>query len=396
MKKQIPIYIISLSRTPERRLHIQRQLDALRLEYSFVDVDDIDKYQLESKTYRNQIAELLGIDESVLEDQYTAVIDYVKTQYKKEEYEQQKNDNLGQIAIILSHIKIYDLIIKNDIDAACILEDDATLLPTFPEVLQTANKLEWDILLLASQPTDLPLNLIRQKHIKRILIKDLIKHPKRIKHTYIIDKDLLFISSEKIDYRIKCLFEEYGFNPRLHPKQLETIGKVMQEYDARYSAITKKFMLDHRLSSSWIKHEYYMIYRILCSFLETYTSIQLGASCPKSSIEEYRRILYGTLGLYTSIQLGAFPQKSSLKLITDHHCIAEPKYKPLSTTAYLVKQSTVMKWKRRILAKDHLGIDEAPWELYKNERVKLRLITPPCVTATYNYLVYSARRGYTL
>ena len=136
MKNQIPIYIISLSRTPERKLHIQRQLDAFGLEYSFVDVDDIDKYELESKTYRAQIAKSLGIDESVLEDKYTAVLDYVKTQYKKEEYEQQKNANLGQIAIILSHIKIYDLIIKNDIDTACILEDDATLLPTFPEVLQ--------------------------------------------------------------------------------------------------------------------------------------------------------------------------------------------------------------------------------------------------------------------
>ena len=284
MKKQIPIYIISLSRTPERKLHIQRQLDAFGLEYSFVDVDDIDKYQLESKTYRDRIAKSLGIDESVLEDKYTAVLDYVKIRYEKEEYEKQeyekqKNANLGQIAIILSHIKIYDLIIKNDIDTACILEDDATLLPTFPEVLQTAAKLEWDILLLANQPSYFPIKLIRYKHIKRTRIRDLIQH-KRIKRTCIVDKDLLFVASRKRDRRIKRLLEEYGFHPRLYPKQSETIKKVIQEYDTRCLEIIKKFVPNH-LRPSWVKHEHYMKYIALRNILEVYTTFQLGALPPK-------------------------------------------------------------------------------------------------------------------
>ena len=59
--------------------------------------------------------------------------------------------------------------------------------------------------------------------------------------------------------------------------------------------------------------------------------------------------------------------------------------------AYLVKQSAAIKWKRKVLAKNSQAIDQVPWKLYKNEQVKLRLITPPCATATYNYLVYSAR-----
>ena len=348
MNPQIPIYIINLKRNPERRLFIQRQLDAFGLEYSFVNVDDIDKYELESKTYRTRIAQSLGIDESILEDKYTAAFDYVKARYKKAEYEKQKNNYLGQLASVLSHIKIYDLIIKNDIDTACILEDDATLLPTFPKVLQTAAKLEWDILLLASQPTDFPANLIQQK---------------RIKYIRVFDKDLLFFSSKKKDCRIKGLLEEYGFSPRLYPKQSEIFEKVLQEYDTKYSEIAETLMPANR-RLSWVKHEQYIKYRTL-----------------RRALKEY-----------TCIQFGGLPEKSSLDLITDHHYIAKPKHKPLSATAYLVKRSMAMKWKHKVLDKNHLAIDEVPWELYRNEQVKLRLISPPCATATYDYLIYSTRR----
>ena len=56
MATRVPIYIISLKHTPERGLHIQRQLDIFGLEYEFVDVDDIDKYELKSKACRVRIA----------------------------------------------------------------------------------------------------------------------------------------------------------------------------------------------------------------------------------------------------------------------------------------------------------------------------------------------------
>ena len=144
-----PIYVINLKRTPERKLHIQRQLDALGLGYEFVDVNDIDKYEMKSKAYRMRIARSLGIDKSLIENKYAAIVDHAKTEGDKN----WKNANLGQLAIILSHIKIYDLMVKNGIERACILEDDATLLPTFAEVLKMAPELEWDILLLASQPS---------------------------------------------------------------------------------------------------------------------------------------------------------------------------------------------------------------------------------------------------
>ena len=344
----IPIYIINLKRNPERKLFMQRQLDALGLKYSFVDVDVIDKYELESKTYRNRIARLLDIDETVLERKYNAVISKTKN-------EKEKNDYLGSIAAMLSHIQIYNSVIKNDIAAACILEDDATLLPTFPDILKASAELEWDILMLASQPFHFNRNLLLLNYIKRIRI---------------FNRDLLFISkrtenrnvAKKQEHRLERLLKEYGINTPI-PEQSEIFAKILKEYDAKYAEIIKTITPDNR-RLALVKHEQYITYRTL------------------------RRLIK----MYTSIQLGALPDKSSLELITKHHCIAKPRTEPLATTAYILKQSAAVKWKQQALAKNPLAIDEIPWQLYKNQQVKLRIITPPCATATYRYLEYSTRR----
>ena len=85
------------------------------------------------------------------------------------------------------------------------------------------------------------------------------------------------------------------------------------------------------------------------------------------------------------------PRESNPKLITEHHCIAEPRLEVLSTTAYLVRQSATAKWKQELLSKNSIAIDQIPWKLYKNGQVKLCIISPPCATATFNYLKYTAR-----
>ena len=347
------IYVINLKRNPERRLHIQRQPDAFGLSYEFVYVDDIDKHELKSQAHRMQIAQSLAIDESFLENKYAAIVNRTKTEQDKN----WENNNLGSLAIALSHIKIYDLMVKNSIDWACILEDDATLLPTFPEILRIAPRLEWDILLLASQPSDFFWTVIQKKFIQR---------------TRIFDKDILFFSHRKINnanspkqkaYRIERLLEEYGFNSYICSKQRERIEKILDEHDIKYEEIIKEIIPNKR-RLSLVKHEQYIRYRTLRQYLK----------------------------LYTSIQLGALSEKESLKSITENHCIAEPKHEPYSVTAYLVNQSTAMKWKRKVLASNTLAIDQIPWELYKNEQVKLRIVTLPCATATHNYLKYSVRR----
>ena len=260
---------------------------------------------------------------------------------------------MGGIACLLSHIQIYNSVIRNDIPIACILEDDATLLPTFPEILKTASKLEYDILMLASQPAanDFHNNLVGFNYTKNIRIFD--------KYSLFIRKKIKNCNAMR---RLKCLLEEYGINARLRPEQSKIFAKALQERSAKHAEIIKTIAPNNR-RLSMVKYEHYLTYKKLCDHIKTYTLIQLGA----------------------------LPDKSSLELITNHHCIAKPRTAPFTTTAYILKQSAAIKWKQKALAEDPLMIDETPWQLYKNEQVKLRIITPPCATATYHYLRYSSR-----
>ena len=354
-----PIYVINLKRNPERRLYMQRQLDAFGLEYDFVDVDDIDKYEMKSKTYRMRLAKSLGIEESLIENKYAAIIDHAKAPMNK----RWENDHLGSFAATLSHIRIYDLMVKNDIDWACILEDDATLVPTFPEVLKIVPKLEWDILLLASQPT----NISHSRYLaQRIPGKHFVFLRKFIEYLL----SLIFRinnsnSSKQRTYQIKHLLEDYGIDPHLYPRQLEYIVKILEENYIKCENMMKKIMLHNLLSFlisyGWYKDKYYK-------------------SCQNIVIQTY-------------IQFGALPEKSSLESINEYHRIAKPKYCPLSSTGYLVNQKAAMNWKRKALVPNILAIDQIPWELYENEQVKLRIVTLPCVHATYSYIKYSARRN---
>ena len=121
----IPIYIISLRRTPERRLHIQRQLDAYNLKYRVIEAVD---------AYNFQETELKVLD---IENPY-----------------QGNNTNrLSTLGCLLSHIKFYDQVIQNNHKIACILEDDAQLLPSFLDVLNSEKlqQKKWQILFLAHQ-----------------------------------------------------------------------------------------------------------------------------------------------------------------------------------------------------------------------------------------------------
>ncbi len=138
-----PIYVINLERTPERKLYIQRQLDALGLSCCFVNA--IDKYELHSKDYRREIARYLDIEEDIMEYKYKTLKD-------------------RGFPVMLSHIKAHHSMVENNIPAACILEDDSYLLTSFPEVLASAMKRPWDILKLSSYgktPNKIMVNLFK-------------------------------------------------------------------------------------------------------------------------------------------------------------------------------------------------------------------------------------------
>ena len=107
---------------------MQRQLDAFNLNYQFIDA--VDKHELYSEEYRAITANQAGISKPEIEDLY-------------------KNRVTRRLACQLSHLKVYNLMIKNKIPVICVLEDDGKLLPSFPKILAAAQKISWDILLLS-------------------------------------------------------------------------------------------------------------------------------------------------------------------------------------------------------------------------------------------------------
>ena len=123
-----PIYIINLKRTPERRLSMQRQLDAFNLNYQFVDA--IDKHELHSKEYRAAAAYQIGVDESTLEHLF-------------------ENQRRIVLTCKLSHLKVYNLMKKHRVPRACVLEDDGHLMPAFPKILAASQEAPWDIFMLS-------------------------------------------------------------------------------------------------------------------------------------------------------------------------------------------------------------------------------------------------------
>ncbi len=347
-----PIYIIHLKRNPERKLYIQRQLDAFGLDYRFVEVDVFDKYELESKAYRIRVARMLGIDEQALENKYATVVNDAKKHYPKMKYRE-----LASLAIGLSHIKVYNLMIENNHEMACILEDDVKLLPTFPEVLKTTLDLEWDILQFCHQPD------------WSVFYPFLIRYFRKVGFLTFPNFRLLF-SNDKVD---KQIIREYGFDNPRYSKPTEYIKKTMQLYRNRYKSIIKPPLLP--------------IIRTLPGAIRKFL-------IPKSDLPFINNLWGNRLLLEqnTIIELGVPPRESKPSLITKDHCIAEPRSGVLSTTAYLVRQSATAKWKQELLSENLLAVDQIPWELYQKGQVKLRIISPPCATATCNYLKYTMRR----
>ncbi len=126
-----PIYVISLKRNPERRLYMQRQLDALNLDYQFVDAIDI--YDLNSPQYQAKVFDLLGIDGYIAK------------------FSKRINEDIRKAACTFSHMKAHRLMMKHNHSAACVLEDDVEILPGFAEILRAAQEKSWDILMLASR-----------------------------------------------------------------------------------------------------------------------------------------------------------------------------------------------------------------------------------------------------
>ena len=346
---------------------MQRQLDAFGLDYRFVEVDFFDKYELESKAYRIRIARLLGIDEHSLESKYTAVVNSVKN------HPNAKYHELAALAIGLSHIKVYNLMIESNHEMACILEDDAKLLLTFPEVLETVPDLEWDILQFCHQPEG---SLFAPFFTRYFDI--FTSYYLRVGFFKFSNLRLLFPKNyDEIDRQI---IREYGFDNPKYSKLARYIKKTIGLHHNRYENIMR-FLTRPTIISIFIPG-------VIRKFLtpESYEALM------KKDWDRDRDTIQ-LLKLNTVIELGMFPKELKPKLITEHHCIAKPREQTMSTTAYLIRQSAITKLKQELLSENSLAVDQIPWRLYKNGQVKLRIISPPCATATYGYLKYTMRRS---
>ncbi|MBC6413838.1 MAG: glycosyltransferase family 25 protein [Chromatiales bacterium] len=359
MKEQIPIYVISLSRTPERQIHIRRQFQKLHsfgLQYQFVEA--IDKHHLDSKAYRSQLAKSLEIDQTILESNYARADSKI-------------GRTKGQLAVTLSHIKIYNLMIKNNHSEVCVLEDDAILLPTFPIVLKVASELSWDILQLAHQPSVRYIREILDMYVfccnfrwdlrgnfysfVLVLLRCLIRSCTRV---------------NKNNMQRAIAF--YGFDDQLQLNHSKKILRILDTYQLQYRKLTIK-----------------TIFLLIVETIRFLTMKATRQSYHRSPKIVEMETSYNLLNVYTAIKLGVATEKNSHIYADDNFNIARPAHPCLSSTAYLVRQSAAVKWKQEALAENKLALDQIPEQL-KNKQVQQYLVSPPCVSATYNFLKSSS------
>lgn len=119
----MPIYVISMADSHERRAGIARQLDALGLPFTFFDGVRGSALSAEDK------ARILGPRELT-----------------HELIERDMTDN--EIGCALSHVGVYRRMVECQQSHALVLEDDALLLPGFMDVLQAMSSEDYDLVLL--------------------------------------------------------------------------------------------------------------------------------------------------------------------------------------------------------------------------------------------------------
>jgi glycosyl transferase, family 25 len=121
----IPVYVINLKHDLARRNHTTTQLNDLGIHFSIIDAVDGNQYSNE-EIYNNNDFEVWKCG---------ALSRYLLK---------------GEIGCALSHLRIYKKIIDEDIEMACILEDDNEFAGEFKFFLEKENLItaNWDLLYL--------------------------------------------------------------------------------------------------------------------------------------------------------------------------------------------------------------------------------------------------------
>ena len=342
-----PIYVISLKRTPERRLYMQRQLDALGLDYRFVDA--VDKNDLKSQKSRAEIARQVGIDESTIEYAYTRNLH-------------------DHFACSLSHVKAYNLMVEHGDEAACILEDDTIISNDFPEILRAAQKMPWDILALA-----------HRSKVTYLMMRSNLKILKNIEE------------SLKIDYSLFPKLRKLKWYKRLLPP----VATLPSQVDLDWRFIPKlEWWAVMLLSSSRIFDElsgYSIRAWIACRDAHKYLRKHCNSS--PSNLAKARKYEIECKRICIACKVGALPVRSSQQTLYRNYDIAASAEMPPSGMGYLLTSTMANKCKAVVNSNPHNLIDRIPWFLHKKYDIRLRILTPPCIAPSLSYLKYSSREG---
>ncbi len=141
------IYVINLDRTLERHFPLKKQLDELKL--PFTRWSAVDGYKLsitgpQGESFSGRDLKT-GKAQFKLGETYLIQASYDTISYTPQAY----TLSAGELGCVISHVEIWDHMVKDNIPWALIFEDDANLMPTFRAGLESAlaNLPEkWDLL----------------------------------------------------------------------------------------------------------------------------------------------------------------------------------------------------------------------------------------------------------
>ena len=125
MSAPVPIWVVSLARATERRARISRAFADLGLDLELCDAVD---------------------------GQAPAPVDVAEYSRWRSLYQVGRRLSLGEIGCARSHLRLYQRMLDDDVDAACIVEDDAEPSPELPAVLADIDRLppDWQVVNLHS------------------------------------------------------------------------------------------------------------------------------------------------------------------------------------------------------------------------------------------------------
>jgi glycosyl transferase, family 25 len=141
----IPVFVINLQRSADRRTHTVNQLNDLDVPFQIIEA--VDGAKLSNQEVRNN--KEYGIWKCGLRTRYLL------------------NEEIG---CVLSHMKIYRKMISEGIELACILEDDNDYNKELKDflVFETINVVDWDLLYLGHHAGRLNKG-IRSRNKKKVL-----------------------------------------------------------------------------------------------------------------------------------------------------------------------------------------------------------------------------------